>query len=300
MSVFGPPHAPGETVTATLRFIDPPVYANGRWNWPGLDVRQTPVGMGLFATVAIAPGLLVPYVGELLTGEELERRNRWNARPGAPPTKPSRYILDDFDADPEEVPACKLGYCISAYANEAHTDRLYNCQFVQLANKKGTSSEEICKNMPPYHHFDTWGCFLGVCCAVEAGEELCVQYGSGYQPLRDYVPTAFTIQSLKDYAAYNAMLKVVTSVRTQRLSPPLQYTFTSAAAAAWDFESAWEMKDGSKRMFKGRIVGLRMPGWVETVYEDGERKMWQKSDIRKFNWLRVDKTLDEVIASFKP
>ena len=133
----------------TLRFIDPPEFSQvlQRWVWDGLEVRAVRFGSvlhGLFATRDIEPGLMIPYVGDMFTDDS--SASEADARRSAHGLPPSRYILEEFDANPD-APACKQLYCVAGFANEAYADRLYNSTFVTF-NGYEDADRTICKNMP--------------------------------------------------------------------------------------------------------------------------------------------------------
>ena len=271
MSIFG---APPQNEARMLRFIEPPAFSSvlARWVWPGLDVRPTRVGYGLFASRAIDPGRVIPYTGELFTDEWIERR-------AAHDIPHSRYVLENFDADPE-VPACRQQYCIAGFANEAYDARTYNCALVTFNENDG--AETVCKEMPAYHHFDSWGGFLVNFRKLQENEELCVWYGASYSGLRDYVAKPFVADE-----EYKALVRVIASLKTAPRPLPVSYKIGEKRLSddsSWDFEASF-IVNGRPRWFKGRIVGRR-GDWVDTVFEDGEERPYRKNPCRFF-WRQI-------------
>ena len=277
---FGPSPAAASQATAptalTLRFIDPPEFSQvlQRWVWDGLEVRPvrfgSVLGHGLFATRVIEPGLMIPYVGDLFT-EEGEARRAANKVP------PSRYILEEFDADPG-APACKQLYCAAGFANEAYADRRYNSTFVTF-NGYEDADRTICKNMPFYRHFDAWGGFLVPYKRLAVGEELCSWYGKSYASMRDYTPLPFVPD-----ADYKALVNVENDLKVNPRPLPVTYAVGQQLPqrrprddADWDFRALF-MVNGKSRWYRGKVVGLN-GAWVKTEFEDGEMKAYRKSDF---------------------
>lgn len=274
--IYGAP--PPEEDVRTLRFIDPPKFSEvlQRWVWPSLEVRATPFGHGLFANRDIEPGLMIPYVGDAWNDEAILRRE-------ASHVAPSRYILEDFDADPE-VPACRQHYCIAGFSNEAYDNRIYNCGFV--AFNKDASSDIVCQNMPYYHHFDSWGGFMVTYKKIRANEELCVYYGKSYSKMRDYVPKPFTADP-----EYKAYIRITDDLKTVPRPIPVTYSLSNEdrkrpSEHSWDFEASF-IYNGKPRWYKGRVIG-RPGAWVTTEFEDGEIKSYRKTDFTdnpKIRWI---------------
>lgn len=185
LSMFGDPPrrlSPIPMMSVHYRFIRPPVVLSGVTRWPCLDVIDSPTIPGqktVVATVDIAPGLLIPYTGKILTIEDDEGLV-YASSAGNDETKV-------VDADPK-LPECENNACIAGRLNEASFGQHYNCVLVELDD-----TEYLELNAPEYKNFDRAVCpFLLVAVPVKRGQELLWHYGQRYT--RDYEALDFNLE----------------------------------------------------------------------------------------------------------
>jgi len=180
-----------------IRFISPPRFYNGRWNWSRLFVadgsQEGPVrvekGRGLITLAPIKRGLLIPYTGQFVTQEELDLHpdREGDHEYGTTVTGHRRggervSLPFVIDANPRLHQNADF-YSVAGYANEASPGETYNACFVSVAYDK-------CATMPVYDEFLRGADrFLLIAVDLGANEEIRAFYGADYHNVdRGYTP----------------------------------------------------------------------------------------------------------------
>lgn len=157
---------------ATVTF---PIWSKkfGQYSWPGLELKQdTNKGKGVFATKKIPEGMLIPYLGNVVSPKCIQRlRNSYTTkanmkRYGAEFVKKrfqflselNKFLLiDGYTTNPFEE---KL--FIASFINEPSPHQKTNCTMICLLDK-------------------TFNCnFIMTTKEIRKGEELTVYYGPLY------------------------------------------------------------------------------------------------------------------------
>ena len=226
-----------------LRFEQPPAFiessaytstsgnrALGRWVWPSFTVAETLDGRraeawqresgeshlqrsmkGLFAAGSVAPGLLLPYVGEL---RDLHARGHRPASNLSLDTS-YEYILANSatnlraDGHPA-LPLCRQQYCAAAFINEASGAQLYNARYWCPSPEEA----RVLALAPPYHSWDPRGCFILVMSRLQVGEEVLMHYGDGYPRLGYTARPSTAVTDAAQWAATEAALQAAVAAGT--------------------------------------------------------------------------------------
>ena len=192
----GPSRA-GAPPQVAFRFIAPPTFdrASAKWRWPHLEMRDeagSAMRRGVFATEAVAAGLIVPLNGRLaLEGfDDFERANpayfteaslvaparveakRKRAAAAAEPGAlawPARV-----DTDPD-IAECFGDLCLMGFVNEAPVGEVYNCD---MRSDFAAANLVHCPSYPSF----VKGCtaFVVTLCNLKRGQQLFAWYGSDY------------------------------------------------------------------------------------------------------------------------
>ena len=141
----------------------------GAYTWAGLKLKRSPGrGLGVFATRALPPGLLIPYGGLEVDSARLRAlakhdRDRFVARAG-----PAAGV----DADPAHLPAGHAFAWPGSRLNEASPGELYNCRFVWWHVPSDSRDQPAYPHAaPPKLRF-----YMELMVPVPAGTELLVAY----------------------------------------------------------------------------------------------------------------------------
>ena len=158
-----------------------------QYRWDPLVVRDAgPKGKGVFAARPIKAGLLIPYLGKLVT-EDAEQDDHVIRHEHA-------EFAVDANPDTEE---CEHDYCVAGRINEASegTSELYNCVYVPAFDnedvipvnmpdyKQTTRREDMSRDNTP---------FVLVACDLNAGDELLVCYNGLDDDEHGYARNGYT------------------------------------------------------------------------------------------------------------
>lgn len=157
------------------RWTPPPTLEGDEWRWPELEMRQGPRGWGVFARVALAAGVLIPYGAAVIT---MNRRIK---------LKKDSWVLEfdthhALDGNPELFRCAGEHAVVGALLNEASGEQRTTCRFYAL------NADEQAFRPPPVYPVFTRCQAVEVMVPVQAGEELFVSYGYGekYKTRRTY------------------------------------------------------------------------------------------------------------------
>ena len=164
----------------TLRFIQPPCFGSGQWEWGVLYVgSDRGKGSGLFAAVDLPPGLLIPYIGRELPNNHRIKGDSYDFK-----AYNETFILRADPGGVTPTPECQNSYCVASFANEATAGReRYNCEFVTLPLGGCRAVMPMYPDFMPEHDV-----FLLTMCTVLKHQPLLAHYGSAYR--RDYAAAA--------------------------------------------------------------------------------------------------------------
>lgn len=195
-----------------FRFIPRPVLSSvtGKYEWEGLsakrattfvkdgasgDFHQVEIGVGVFAKRKLQAGLIFPYSGKRMTGEETASSS-------------SDYVLrvnEDVgvDADPS-VDECALGECIGGSLNQAtagwpddiYTDdkrtmllkarERYNCILIDFSAADIAALEKVAGKKPVYPN--EHGGYVVLLCDVDENRQLFARYNVDAGEALPYTP----------------------------------------------------------------------------------------------------------------
>jgi hypothetical protein len=166
-------------------WLPPPVLdvAAGAFVWAGLELKDSlGRGQGVFATLPLPAGLLIPYGG----AEETLKRLRWLARHDR-----DRFVACfgggragavGVNADPALLPAGRAFAWPGSRLNEASPGELYNCRFVWLDRLADTRDQPTY----PFAAPSRLRCYMELMVDVPVGAELLCSYDFGSARSRPY------------------------------------------------------------------------------------------------------------------
>lgn len=158
------------TLVVHVRFIEP---MRSDRTWPGLEIRPVAgKGLGVVATVKIAAGLLIPYIGKTSVYITHSKYQLY-----LPTADGSIRIVDAPPIANGDGTVTQNPLYIAACANEASNGERYNCAFVYVrATVRSTMTSYPQIRVGPRH----FAAFLMTIRDVEPGAELLVPYGDEY------------------------------------------------------------------------------------------------------------------------
>lgn len=214
------------------------------WVWPGLEVKESGVGGGgggLFATVDLQPGTMIPLLGKRLSKTQLAlQRAKGSLTHG--------WIYhggeSGIDGRPEINPykgVGSFGLAVGMMPNE-HTTKKHNCVFKMDHLVTGRK--------------------------IKAGEELFVYYGEQYEPIR--VEKGYSLHRNKHLLAHYPDL----DGRKFPSAAERQANFRQLHSLLADCSRRFTKREPLDKRVKGRkITLLRQDGPPELIDLTGEARL---------------------------
>ena len=228
----------------------------GAYMWAGIELRDSPGrGKGVFATLPLPAGLLIPYGG----AEETPKRLRWLAKRNR-----DRYVASvgsgragaaGLNADPALLPAGHDFAWPGSRLNEASPGELYTCRFVWL-DRLADTRDQPCY---PFAAPPRLRCYMELMVDVPAGAELLCSYDFGSTRSRKYDVAPPPPQSIPPGWGQHLPPAERRALRAARERAELVVVRDEAEAAGHAAAAAvrrrWLARDRAKLMLENAALG---------------------------------------------